>query len=144
MIEYVGQLPQAVVDRLGDNVKWKETFKSKWIGGYHFMLDNGFVISVQFAPGFFGDYRWQWIIDRMADGLSLQDVYDGEYDFSDSKTAEIVIMKDGDWYNVENMLPESDDEHILIDEKCIVEYATAAEIFRLIVKFAGVVFIGAR
>lgn len=136
-LETVGELPDAIVNRI-DGVEWKESYQTKWIGGYFFTLPNGFVASVQFAPGLYGDYHHDWIFEQLENGLTLNDVYDGEFDFSDSKTAEFVIHKNGDWYHFDTM-QIVDDETRTENERCLGEFIAADEIFHLIVKFSKVV-----
>ncbi len=137
-IETVGQLPGAIRERFGDQVQVNDTYKFNWTGGYHFLLANGFIVSVQFGPCMAGDYHHNWMLNRMAEGLSLHEVIHGDYDFSDSKTAEVVVMKNGDWYDFDTMLPDTNEEYLEVSERCLGEYIPAADVFRLIEKFSGV------
>lgn len=132
MIETVGQLANAVRDHFGERVQIKNTYRGKWLGGYHFVLDTGFIVSVQFAPGLAGDYGFSWILDRMDEGLALSEIYKRDYDFSDSLTAEVCVMKKGDYYDLDTMqsLPE--------DDWGIGVHVPAADVFKLIEKFSGV------
>ena len=136
-LETVGELPDAIMNRI-DGVEWKESYKSRWTGGYFFTLPNGFIASVQFAPGLHGDYSVDWLFEQIGKGLTLTEVYDGAFDFSDSNTAEFVIHKNGDWYHFDTM-QIVDDEYATENDRCLGEHIAADEIFNLIVKFSKVV-----
>jgi hypothetical protein len=138
VIETVGQLVDAVQDRFGDRVQVNESYKGRWTGGYHFSLGNGFVVSVQFAPGLAGDYRSNWLIDRINEGLSANEIFNGDYDFSDSRTAEVVVMKNGDWYDLDKMVPVTSVDDLQVNEQCLGEYVPADDVFKLIEKFSEV------